>query len=404
MLSISFHKMQTILLKCIGLVHPLYISLYKILAVCNNHLLHQLRRYGHYTITGSFLVYFSACQDTKEYIQPQYKDIIISVYGSGKTLSHLQYDVYPSIQGLIKDIYIKEGDTLYKNDLIALIDNDEAKLTTENAQLVANYNIVANQKQKLSELINQAEISRTKLLNDSIMYARQSALWQKGIGSKSDLDNKALMYYTSQKNYENTLINIKEFRRQIAFNDQQSKTSLSLSKTKKKNFEIRNTLDKAIVYALHNRIGEMAILSMPIATIGAADSFYVEITFDEYDLSKVKIGQKVWLRFDSYKDTVFEAKIAKINPYINEKSKSFIAEAQFIGIPSVLVPNMSFEANVEVEHKAGALTIPSLYIDANRMVTLGDGTKKAVGIGLSNYLLTEITQGLDTSETIILPQ
>ena len=98
----------------------------------------------------------------------------------------------------------------------------------------------------------------------------------------------------------------------------------------------------------------------PLATIGDAFIFLLEMQIDEYDVAKVKLGQKVLLTMDSYKNEVFEARVSKINPMMNERSKSFTIEAEFIKQPSVLYPNLTAEANIIIQVKQNALTIPRI--------------------------------------------
>ena len=142
----------------------------------------------------------------------------------------------------------------------------------------------------------------------------------------------------------------------------------------------------------------------PIAIIGNDTQFYVELQVDEYDISKIKIGQQVLLSMDSYKGEVFEASIRKVFPIMNEKSKSFKVEADFTKLPNHLYPNLSAEANIVITKKEKALTIPRNYIMEGEYVLLSNNEKRKVVVGLKDYEKAEIISGLTEKDELIKPQ
>lgn len=71
---------------------------------------------------------------------------------------------------------------------------------------------------------------------------------------------------------------------------------------------------------------------------------------------------------DSYKGKVFEAKVTRIEPIMNEQTRSFTVEAQFISKPELLYPNLSAEANIVIQTRENALTIPRNYLIGDSLV------------------------------------
>ena len=107
---------------------------------------------------------------------------------------------------------------------------------------------------------------------------------------------------------------------------------------------------------------------------------------------------------DSYKGEVFEAIIDKIFPLMNEKSRSFTAEAHFIKQPPNLYPNLSSEANIIIETKEKAITIPRNYLVENSFIITGKNERKKVITGLMDYEKVEIVKGLSVTDEIIKPK
>ena len=141
----------------------------------------------------------------------------------------------------------------------------------------------------------------------------------------------------------------------------------------------------------------------PVAVIGDAADFYLELQIDELDIAKIKPGQKVILNLDSYKGEVFEARVEKINPIMNERSRSFIVEAAFVTKPAVLYPNLTTEANVVIQTKDKALTIPRNYLVEDSFVLDKDENKVPVTVGLRDYKKAEILKGLKATDIILKP-
>ena len=67
----------------------------------------------------------------------------------------------------------------------------------------------------------------------------------------------------------------------------------------------------------------------PVAVIGDTGNFILELQVDEYDLSRIQLGQKVVVGLDSYKGQAFEAVVTRIEPLVNERTRSLTIEAEF---------------------------------------------------------------------------
>jgi multidrug efflux pump subunit AcrA (membrane-fusion protein) len=141
----------------------------------------------------------------------------------------------------------------------------------------------------------------------------------------------------------------------------------------------------------------------PLAIIGDAQHFVLEMQVDEYDILKIQKGMKVLVTMDSYKDKVFEAVVTKIDPLMNERSKTFLVEARFVAAPSLLYPNVSFEANIIMQTKDKALLIPRNYLINDSFVLKANDEKVAVTTGLKDYKMVEILSGISAQDELKKP-
>ena len=349
-----------------------------------------------------FLFILSACENKTEQTQPVLESITASVYATGLIKSKDQYQVHSTVSGLLVKILVDEGDLVKKGEPLFVLSNENSRLNTENARLAADFAALNAQDNRLNELKVNTALAKQKMNSDSVLLMRQRGLWAQQIGSKVELELKELAYSSSKTAYETAVFRYNELKKQLAFAAAQSQKSLSISKTLESDFTVRSQVDGR-VYSILIENGEMITPQMPLAVVGAADNYIVELQVDEYDIVSMKKGQKVLMSLDSYKGEIFEAMLDKINPIMNEKSRTFLVEAIFTRKPPVLYPNLTAEANIIMSTKEQALTIPRTYLVQDSFVMLESKEKRKVKTGLKDYRKVEILSGLTATDVIIMP-
>ncbi|MBK9639804.1 MAG: hypothetical protein IPO72_00560 [Saprospiraceae bacterium] len=88
---------------------------------------------------------------------------------------------------------------------------------------------------------------------------------------------------------------------------------------------------------------------------------------------------------------------------MNERSKTFLVEAEFMERPEILYPNISFEANIVISSKDKAMLIPRKYLVNDSMVIKSNGEKVIVKIGLKDYQKVEILSGVSPEDELLEP-
>lgn len=347
------------------------------------------------------LLLLVGCGSKTETIHPKTQNISSSVYASGTIKSKSQYQAVPLVAGIIQAIFVDDGELVKKEQLLFKIDNKAQLINEENAALSASYYDLSSNQDKLEDARNSIQLAREKLKTDSLLYVRQFNLFNQNVISKVELEQKELAYQSSQNALSNALIRYNDLKRQINFSAKQAKNNLALSSKSASDFEIRSDIDGR-VYSVLVEKGDLVGPQIPLAVLGSADNFILEMQVDEYDIAKINLNMRVLITMDSYKGQVFEAKVTKINPLMNERSKTFIVEAIFIKAPKRVFPNTSFEANIVLESKKKVLTIPRAYLLKGDSVLLTNDKKVKVNIGLRDFELVEILSGLKPEDEIIL--
>ncbi len=356
-----------------------------------------------YSLFSLLLLLLYACGEKQEFTNPSIEKITESVYASGYLKSSGQYQVFSTSSGILQKVWIQEGDMVKKGQVVFTLSNDISRLNSENAQLAAaNADFHGNQ-DKLRELDLSIEVSKKKMESDLLTVQRQRKLWAEQIGTKFELEQRELSYANSKSAYESAKLRYNELKKQLNFSSEQSKKNLSISRSMLDDYNVRSEVNGK-VYAILKEPGEMISPQTPLAVIGDATSFTILLQVDENDIVHVVPGRKVFITMDSYKGQVFEATVDKVNPFMNERSRSFEVEASFTKAPALLYPNLTLEANIILQSKDNALTIPRVYIVDEEYVLISKKEKKKVKIGLMDFQKAEILEGLTKDDKIMMPQ
>lgn len=350
-------------------------------------------------ISSLFLI---SCSKKAETIKPVLAPISESIYASGLVKSQNQYQAFATVNGIIQDVLLQEGDTVKKGTAILTIVNDAQRLSKENAELAANFADLNVNQGKLNDAQQNIELTQRKLKNDSSLLARQQVLWQQNIGSKVELEQRELAFQNSKSALFSARVKFEDLKRQLVLNAAQSQKTLQISSRLASDFTLRSDID-GIVYQLPKKKGELVTAQTPLAIIGDAQHFVLEMQVDEYDILKVEKGLKVLVTMDSYKGKVFDAVVTKIDPLMNERSKTFLVEATFTEAPKRLYPNVSFEANIILQTKDKALLVPRTYVINDSFVLKENGEKVGVKTGLKDYKMIEILSGISAEDELINP-
>ena len=351
-------------------------------------------------ISASLILF--ACGKKPESTLPTIETITESVYASGSVESIDQYQVFASVNGIISSINVAEGDVVDAKTKLFSIFNESSRINRENAELNAEFSDINSNNSKLNDLKLAIELAKNKMLNDSISFSRQKILYSKEAISSSQLEQSELVYQSSKTNYLSNQLKYIDLKKQLNLTDKQSKNNVKLTQELENDFFITSDI-KGRVYSILKKKGEMVNTQTPLAIIGDAKAFKIVMEVDEYDIIKIKKGLKIVVSLDSYKGQTFEAVVSKIDPIMNERSKTFTIEAAFINQPPVLYPNLTLEANIVIKTKPNILTIPRKYLINDQYVVLENGEKKYIKIGLKDYEKVEVISGIAKTDKIIIP-
>ncbi|MBL0741033.1 efflux RND transporter periplasmic adaptor subunit [Chryseolinea sp. Jin1] len=342
------------------------------------------------------------CIGKIEKASPVVRNITESVYASGTVRAKNQYEVCTTVAGTIHDILANEGALVKQGDILVQLHHNVSTLNTQNARLASEYEDFQVNQTKLNAARATVALAKAKMVNDSLLLTRQRNLWSQGVGSRIEVEQREVNFLNTSTAYRVAKLNYADLWKQLQFADAQAKTNWRISSALDDDYIIRSRVDGRVYKVLKEK-GEFANPQQPIAIVGDANDFLLELTIDEYDIPRLQVGQRVILSLDSYRGEIFEARIQEIEPLMDPTSRSFTVKASFATRPATLYPNLSAEANIVIRAKENALTIPRTYLLSDSLVVLANGQKRKVTVGARDYAYAEILDGLSGSDVIKKP-
>ena len=351
------------------------------------------------------VLFLISCKDKLAQTKPTIGDVTESVYASGIIKSENQYTVFSTVTAVLNNIDVVAGQTITKNQLLFELENDKAELNTQNARLT--YQLSQNDSKyihdKISEMEFKVQLARDKLLVDRSLFERNKRIKQYNIISEVDFENVALAYKASQLNLQTSQKQLSQLKSQLKFDQNKNNILLKIGQKTQNDYQIKSAFSGQLFDVLVKE-GSLISPQIPLAIIGQKNAFLIELEVDENDMARVQLNQSVLITLDSYKNQVFDAKVDKIYPIMNEQSRTFKIEAHFINPPKKLYPNLSAEANIIIQTKKNAITIPKNYLLKGDSIQISKEQKRKVKIGLSDYQKVEILEGLNANEIIYKPK
>lgn len=308
--------------------------------------------------------------------QVQYMSMksIVSATGTIKPVESVE--VSSKITARVKQVLVKENDTVTQGQTVALLDGKDYETQKEQAEFT--------------------------LQNAKTIYDRTNYLYNIGAKSKEDLDNAQYNYDTAQSKLEEAESNLSET-------------------------VIVSPMD-GVVIGEPVTDGTMAVQgnSNPTVIMRIADLSRKQIfaKVDETDIGSVRVGQKATFTVDAYNGKTFTATVSKFSQtdmdnswnISNSSSSSSSSSAAVIYYSvtldvddpeGLLMPSMTARVEIETANKDSALAVPlsALKTDKNGtyvIVIKDDGTteNRYVETGIYGDEFVEIINGLSENEKV----
>lgn len=306
--------------------------------------------------------------------------IVSSVSASGQILASNFMNVDTQATGIVKAVYVKDGDKIYAGQKLA-------EITLDSDGALAN----AKAWQNLSAAQNSYRSSQASLANvyDQIKgHDTDETFTQKETRTKAEVanDNAYVALLAASLAYRQTspiitapvsgtVDNITIVPGMILAGSSSGATTSS------------------------NRVAVVTSEGNPLATFNVS----------EVDVSRVKQGQKATITLDSISGKTFTGRVLSVDKVgtVSSGVTNYLVVVGFDKDATEVLPNMAATANIVVESKDDTLLIPAEAVqtlgEINTVRVLRNGKVNGVRIevGLSSETQIEVTSGLSEGDVVI---
>jgi len=273
-------------------------------------------------------------------VQPVRKDTIrdIGVF-TGSLVPQSQFVVAPKAAGWLKKLLVDIGDRVSRNDVIAVLDDEQ--FTRQVEQAGAELQVAkANAENGASAL----DLARRE-------YERITALREKQIASAAELDAAAAQYNASQTQLKVTLAQVAQREAALAG------AKLQLSYTQVRAFWEAGDPNRVVGERFVDE-GALVQMNQPMVSILENNPLLAVVFVIERDYPKMAIGQQALVTTDAYPGQTFAGRIRRIAPLMKETSRQARIEIEVPNPTHRLKPGMFVRAQVEFATHANATLVP----------------------------------------------
>jgi HlyD family secretion protein len=153
----------------------------------------------------------------------------------------------------------------------------------------------------------------------------------------------------------------------------------------------------------------VGIPTPPAVDVVDISCIYITAPIDEVDAPRVREGMPARVTLDAFKDRSFPAHVRRVAPYVldtEKQARTVEVEAEIDDRgDALLLPGYSADVEVILAEHADVLRIPTrALIEGNRVYVLEEGRARTrpIETGLGNWEYTEITQGLEAGQRVIV--
>ncbi|WP_320046729.1 efflux RND transporter periplasmic adaptor subunit [uncultured Ilyobacter sp.] len=340
---------------------------------------------------------------------------------AGNIISETESNLSFRVSGTIIKKYAKLGDYVKKDQVLAVLDNEDYKLEVENA--AAQYE---SSRAKLAEADAQMKSAKASLINSKNEYARIEKLYYDDNVSKSQYDSSK----ADRDVTESQLVQFEAYKKSAQSNLKASEIQLAQSKLKLSYTKLLAPEDGFITFE-EKEENETVSSGTPVYKISLGEKVQTETFIPETMISLIKNGQKVTVKINALPGKMYGGEIKEIGTSSEGYGNTFPVKIELLEKDEQIKPGMSSKISFDLNQESDdRMIIPISALDQNpagekyvysvekikdgvgsvakSVVTIGEITSEGVevlsGIKSGDYIITsgvtQITEGQEVSVSL----
>ncbi len=279
-------------------------------------------------------------------------------------------EIFSRLSAYIKEIVKEEGAYVKENDVLALLDDTEIKISYQQAK-------IALEQAKLS--LEEAESN----------YLRYQELIKRELVSEQDFQTQEAQYNQRKLDYQNRMENYKNLQLQL-------------------NWTKIRALSEGYITERLIEVGDRVNANQQVYTIEDFKPLLIRVSVPTSDAIKLETGMAAEVMTEILKGAVFEGAVKLINPRVDVQTGTVKVTVEVLDESLRLKPGMFVEVRIAIGMKENVLVIPrkAILYKQNKtyvfVLNQNQVTQREILLGLSEEDYVEVTSGLDRGEVIVV--
>jgi HlyD family secretion protein len=311
------------------------------------------------------------------------ENIVAQVSGTGQIKPKTYVNVGATAFGRITRLYVKEGDHVKKGQLLASIENVQARAGVDAQQAAIDSAKTDVSSFKAAENTAQANLEHAQadLEQKRLDFQRAQGLYENKLISKQDFDSRKAAYDTDVATLNQAKAELIQARAQTA--SAQGKVGTAEATLRSDYDSLNKTVSIApfdgLVTNVPVREGETVVVGIQNAegstlmTLADMSVITAEVKVDETDIVNVKMGQPVDVTVDALPGKIFKGHVTEVGDQAINRSTGIATSQSTTGTEEAkdfkvvvtldhpnneLRPGLSATATITTDRRENAVAIP----------------------------------------------
>jgi multidrug efflux pump subunit AcrA (membrane-fusion protein) len=336
--------------------------------------------------------------------QQQQRRIVEAV---GSLFAYDEVTVSSEAEGRVEQVLVDVGDHVSKGQVLARIAPIEFELTVEQqraslAQARARLGL-GEEEAELKDVRQAAEVKKAAadLADAEQRYRRAQSLLETGVIPRQQYDEAEAKFKAAKATYDLAVQQVQNLRASM----QQTQAALNLASKRLRDTQIRAPFAGQVKLRAVTQ-GQYLKVQTPVMTIVNVDPLRVRLNVPEKMSPWVRVGRTVALTLEAFPGREFSGRITRINPAVDEKTRTFEVEALVANHSDELKPGSFVKAVIQSDKVDLILTIPqsaAAYLFGTYKVFVVQGTtvkEREVKLGDHFGERVEVLEGLQLGDRL----
>lgn len=288
----------------------------------------------------------------------QTRSLARTLAATGSLAADETVTVSSEVPGRVAELRVDFGQTVRQGEVIAELDKREFTLQLERtraalAQALARIGLEPGQEEAAPQDTPAIRLAKAQLEDARFKYENAARLVKTGDVSQERFTELEKLYHARQAAYDAAR---DELRTALA-NIRALRAEVKLAEKRLSDATVRAPFDGSIAARLVSP-GQYLRDNAPIATLVKAHPLRLRAEIPETAASEIRVGSTLTFTTGAAPGRRFRAVVRELNPALEARSRSLVAEARLVDNDARLRPGMFVQVEVALAPAAEAVVVP----------------------------------------------